>query len=160
MTRVTLHTMATLAMVACGGPDLEAPGAANDACGDSAPVIDVLTIEPGDLLQGASGTDYSSVSITANASDPDYDLHWYAMRVWYDEDEEVSSSMTGEYLEIWGDAGDGVCNTQAAVLRMQIGVTGDPPADTPFFWTVVVYDDQENPSEPVTQAFTTPSDPT
>ena len=122
--------------------------------------IDSRTIEPGDLLQGASGTDYSSVSITANASDPDYDLHWYAMRVWYDEDEEVSASMTGEYLEIWGDAGDGVCNTQAAVLRMQIGVTGEPPADTPFFWTVVVYDDQENPSEPVTQAFTTPSDPT
>lgn len=151
MTRLPLFA---LSLVACaGGGDFEAPGPANSDCGDTAPVIDELVVEQGDGMG-----DYNSVRITANVSDADFDLHWYMMRVWYSEDETESADMVGEYLEIAGDAGDALCNTQAAALRMQIGVTGNPPDDTDMWWTTVVYDDQENPSEPVTSFFRTPAD--
>jgi hypothetical protein len=157
MTRA-LATLSLL-LVACSGEDLEAPGPANDGCGDTPPVIDLLTIELGDPLQGGSGDTYNSVRLTANVSDADFDLHWYTMRVWYDEDEATSAAMEGEYLEISGEAGTAECETQAAVLRMQVGVTGDPPEDTELYWTVVVFDDQDHPSEPETQLFATPADP-
>ncbi|MCO4744136.1 MAG: hypothetical protein KC912_05070 [Proteobacteria bacterium] len=149
----------SLLLVACNGDDLEAPGPANDGCGDTPPVIDLLTIELGDELQGSGDATYNSVRLTANVSDADFDLHWYTMRVWYDEDEDVSASMEGEYLEITGEAGTAECETQAAVLRMQVGVTGNPPEDTDLYWTVMVYDDQDTPSDPETQLFATPPDP-
>jgi hypothetical protein len=135
-----------------GGDEFIAPGSATANCGDNPPVIDVLTVEEGDTL----GNDVPSVRITANALDEDYDLHWYQMRVWYSEDQATSEARTGEYFEIYGYSGED-CNTQAAALRMQIGVTGNPPEDTDMWWTVVVYDDQENPSEPVTEFFRTPA---
>lgn len=141
-----------LAVACSGSDDFVAPGSASADCGDNPPVIDVLTVEEGDAL----GDGVPSVRITANAIDPDYDLHWYQMRVWYDEDQATSEAMTGEYFEIYGYSGED-CNTQAAALRMQIGITGNPPEDTDMWWTVVVYDDQEHASEAVTELFRTPA---
>ncbi|TNE87454.1 MAG: hypothetical protein EP330_18495 [Deltaproteobacteria bacterium] len=141
-----------LALTACNGDDdFVAPGSANAGCGDTAPVIDLLTVEEGDAV----GDGVPSVRITANASDADYDLHWYTMRVWAKEDQAASENMEGDYFEIYGYSGAD-CNTQAAALRMQIGITGNPPEDTDMWWTAVVYDDQDHASEPWTEFFRTP----
>ena len=164
MLRPLVSLVACASLVGCGGvnaDDVPLPQPASSACGDADPTISELTIEDAGV-RDYGGTSYPTVRIQARASDADGDLHYYLMRVWWSEDAAEAEGMEGEYVEVWGTIAEEPCTTQTAVLQVDIAVAGNPPEDTELTWAVLVYDDQEHPSDagaPWVETFTTPAAP-
>lgn len=152
-------TASLLALVACQGTDLVAPDGVAAACGDSAPVIEALLVEEGDPFV-IGGEEVPGMFVNVTVSDADGDLHWFEMRLWWDDVIDGAVEPGPGYYEAYGPRGDLDCDVQRTQVPFRIAVNGQPPANRDIEVGVIVYDDMHNPSNegvPVVQAWRTPA---
>ena len=164
--RQVVFSAAWVLLGACGGSEedsdqtIEAGDGASAECGSNPPVIEELVISDAGMSSGDECGDSvrPMIRIQANASDPDGDLHYWTLRVWWDD--AIDSQTSGEYSEVGGTSGD-ECAVHTAQLAMKLCVTGDPPFSTPLEFGAVLFDDEDNASnagEPAFATFTTPDE--
>ncbi len=141
--------------------DIPIPSGSADDCGTSSPVIEEATIRDGGPQQFDQGT-FPSIIISADTSDEDGDLHYYEMRVWWDDEIDGSVDTSEAYQEVYGTVSNTECATFRTTFSMQLGINGseDLPYATELEFGVVVYDDLENATnggDPTIVVFTTPA---
>lgn len=151
---------------ACNGEDAEETDAitagdgASAECGSTPPVIEELVVSDAGMSTGDECGDSirPMIRVQANSSDADGDLHYWTLRVWWDD--VIDSQESGEYAEVGGTSGED-CRVSTAQLAMKLCVTGDPPFSTPMEFGAVLFDDEDNASnggEPIFATFTTPDE--
>lgn len=148
-----------LLLAGCAGlpPVPEVPAGVAADCGDSMPVIDSLVVEDGGIYEFPSGA-WPSILLHTEDSDPDGDLHYYALRVFYDEEVDGVVATDGEYTEVSGWLSAGECQIEHPTISMRLAVTGSPPFDTLLEIAVVLLDDLDHASEPAITTFRTPAE--
>ena len=158
MSRLAL--LAAAALVACNGNgDLTPPSGVAANCGSAAPVITEIEIEEGDPFTLSNGDSVPGLFVNAKVTDADGDLHWYEMKVWFDEEIDGVVSGEGGYYETYGTRGDLDCGVELTEVPLRIAVNGYPPAGQEMEVGIIVYDDMGNPSNdgvPMVQQFTSP----
>ena len=90
-------------------------------------------------------------------ADVDGDLHYYTMRVWYDEVVDGAVDTSGEPFEVSGTLGD-ECEVATSDVAMLLCVTGNPPFAADLEWGAILMDDEDNASALAVQPFTTPDE--
>ena len=152
----------TLALTACGpGGDgsksgIEIPAGVAADCGGAEPEIIEFTV-----TERAPVAGYPAIEFKVDTEDADKDLHWYQLRVWFDDEIDGVVSTDGYYYEQAQTNVDIVCNTPRVTLRMGVAIAGRLEQDEEYEFGAIVYDDMLNPSnggEPVVQVFTTPTE--
>ncbi|MFT6144117.1 MAG: hypothetical protein ACJAZO_001720 [Myxococcota bacterium] len=150
----------SLVAVACGGNgDLMPPMGVSADCGTNAPVITELEIEEGDPFTLSDGSQAPGLLVNAKVTDADGDLHWYEMKVWFDEEIDGIVAPEGTYYESYGPRGDLDCGVQQTEVPLRVAVNGYPPRGQQVEVGVIVYDDMETPSNdgvPFVVEFTSP----
>ena len=140
-------SLAPLALAACtGNGSLTPPSGVAANCGDSPPVITELEVEEGDPFTLSNGNIVPGLFVNAKVTDADGDLHWYEMKVWFDEVIDGVVEPEGNYYEAYGPRGDLDCGVEITEVPLRIAVNGYPPQGQPVEVGVIVYDDMENPS--------------
>ena len=164
MARFDLGLLLALAVGCGGGEETDTDGAlsaddgAADECGATPPEIEALVISDAGMSVGDEcGSEIRPmIRIQANGSDADGDLHYWTLRVWWDE--TVDNQVSGEYQEVFSTVGE-ECSVHTAQVAMLLCVTGDPPFETLLEIGAVLMDDQDNESgagTPTFGTFTTP----
>jgi hypothetical protein len=168
MLRGLLVTVSCLGLAACGASDsdtdsLPASGGAGDECGETIPVIEALVVEDAGMSEGDEcGAEIRPrLRVGVEASDADGDLHYYTLKVWYDDVVDGEVLPEGDRVfQVDGPVGEGdACSVLGANVGMLLCVTGDPPFATEIEFGVVVFDDMDNASsdgDPQEFVFTTP----
>ena len=139
---------------------IEAGNGASAECGLTPPVIEELVVSDAGMSTGDACGDSirPMIRVQANSSDQDGDLHYWTLRVWWDE--VIDSQESGEYAEVGGTSGDD-CAVSTAQLAMKLCVTGNPPFSTSIEFGAVLFDDEDNASnggKPVFATYTTPDE--
>lgn len=154
-----------LIAVACNGEETgtlpaDSDGAGAD-CGTNPPVIETLDI----TFDGMSDPAVSDVCgaepvpmlrIQARATDEDGDLHYWQMRVRWDETVDAAVAATAESVEVTGSVGL-ECGVFTADVATLLCLGGEPPYNTEIEWAAVVSDDLDHESNEVIAVYTTPS---
>jgi hypothetical protein len=147
-----------------GGRDdtdvIHAGNGASDDCGETPPEIRQLNISNEGMSSGdvCGAESRPQIRIAVQGHDEDGDLHFWTMRVWYDETIDGAVDTSGGPHEVFGTSGDDcmVANLNASMLMC---VTGAPPFSTTLEFGVVLLDDEDHASgDPVIQVFTTPDE--
>lgn len=118
------------------------PDGARADCGTNPPQLDDLWIETPEVE-----ADPPVVVIAAAVLDLDEDLHWYNMRVWWDDEPDGAVSTEEPYLEIYGRLSEEPCSVASTTLRMRITVTGGLPRGEEVEFGVLIEDDAGNQSD-------------
>ncbi len=164
-----------LPLLACDGSKAEDsgngtlnPSDSAESCSGTAPVVEDLSVEEGDVIKGTDGeADQPSVLITVEFSDEDGDAHVVAVDFWFDDavDDTVDTSGAPDRSLPAGamlDAADRPieeCAGDGGILGISLGVTGsDLDYDTPYDFAAVVIDNAGLRSEPAFASGTTPSE--
>jgi hypothetical protein len=152
-------------LLACNGdPEdtdvIPAGGGSSEECGENPPEIETFAISDEGMSTGDECGDTSRpmIRLAADATDADGDLHYWTLRVWYDDVVDDTIDTSADCAEVFGTAGED-CDVPAVNVAMLLCVTGDPPFETEMEFGAVLFDDRDNPSsggEPVIEVFTTP----
>jgi hypothetical protein len=163
----SLLAFAAVALAACKGEepvdtDPITATTGNPACGETDPVVEALTITNDGMSEGdqCGGTSRPQVRIETDGHDDDGDLHYWTLRVWWDEDVDGVVDPHTAYQEVHGTAGDD-CTVDDLTSAMLLCVNGNPPFATELDFGVVLIDALEHKSnggEPIVQSFTTPDE--
>ena len=155
-----LSCLAAMLLTACNGNgDLTPPSGVAANCGSSEPVITEVELEESDPFTLGNGSVVPGLLVNAKLTDADGDLHWYEMKVWFDDVIDGEIDTTQPYYEAYGTRGDLDCGVSLTEVPLRVAVNGNPPANTEVEVGVIVYDDMGNATnggEPTIIAFVTP----
>ena len=134
------------------------PTGSASGCGDAAPIVTNLAIEDG----GARPTGGVTLLTRVTATDNDGDLHYYTLRLWWDDVVDGVVDTSQPYNEVYGELSENGCSVPQAMLTMSLTTTGTPPFDTELDFGVLVYDDEGHASDdgvPSVVSYRTPVEP-
>lgn len=144
------------------------PGDSAEDCSGTAPVVEDLNVEIGDVIAGSDGEpDQPSVLLTVEFSDEDGDAHVVAVDFWFDAevDGTVDTSGAAQRSLPAGAMLDAAerpieaCAGDGGILGVMLGVTGSDLAyDTQHDFAAVVVDNAGLRSEPAFASGTTPAE--
>lgn len=134
-----------VALAACHGTDQVAPDGVAANCGDNAPVVADLVVEESEPFT-IGDEQVPGIFLNTVVTDADGDLHWYELRLYWDDQVDGTVATDGFYYEAYGARGDLDCGVEQTEVAVRIAASGAPPAGRTVEFGVVVYDDMEHAS--------------
>ncbi len=163
MTRLSWLLLGPLVACSDGNTDSDEPpditgGTNTEACGNTPPVADSLTIGNGGL-HNFEGEDHPTVELELHLTDEDGDIHQGTMEIWYDEvlDDSVDTSGEPATDRIYSGLGD-ACEVTEATLGLAIRVGTVFDYNTPYEFAALFIDAEGEVSNTLVAAGSTPYD--